>query len=136
MIGLVLVSHGGLAHEFIRTTGLILGKSVEGAQTVTIDARDDPGVVMDKISKAIKGADTGEGVIIFTDMFGGTPTNVALSFLQEGHVEVISGLNLAMLLQISTERNGRSLSEMANILKQTGRDNISLASDLLQGKGS
>ncbi len=135
MIGLVLVAHGGLAKELLRTAGVILGKTVETAVGVTIDAFDDPEKVSSEIHKAVKSVDQGDGVVIFTDMFGGTPSNIALSFLQLGRVEVISGVNLPMVLHICTNREGQAMSRIAETLQLVGREQISLASDILRGKG-
>jgi len=136
MIGLVLVAHGGLSQEFIKTTGLILGAPLEAVAGVTINAMDDPQQVSLAIQKAVKEVDDGDGVVILTDMFGGTPTNVALSLLKEGSIEVVSGMNLPMLLKVVESREGSVLAELAQSLKQAGREHISLASDILKGNGN
>jgi mannose PTS system EIIA component len=136
MVGVVLLAHGRLAEEFIRTTNMILGRPLEGVIGVAINAMDDPHFIADQIQGAVKKVDDGDGVVIFTDMFGGTPSNVALSFLVEGRIEVISGMNLPMLLKVVDEREGVGLQDLALALKQAGRENISLASDILHGNGN
>jgi mannose PTS system EIIA component len=136
MVGMVLVAHGGLSEEFIRTAGMILGRPLERVIGVAINAMDDPQYISDQIGNALKKVDDGDGVVIFTDMFGGTPSNVALTFLSEGRVEVISGMNLPMLLKVVESREGANLSDLAVSLKSTGREHISLASDILHGNGN
>jgi mannose PTS system EIIA component len=136
MVGIVILAHGGLAEEFIRTTNLVLGAPLDKVVGVAINAMDDPQVMADQIHNAVKKVDDGDGVVIFTDMFGGTPLNVALSFLQEGRIEVISGLNLPMILKLVDVRKGANLTDLALALKQAGRDNIFLASDILHGNGN
>ena len=136
MIGLVLVAHAGLSEEFIKTTGMILGQPLSAVAGVAINAMDNPAQVAKEIQDAVKKVDDGDGVVILTDMFGGTPTNVALSFLKEGSVEVVSGMNLPMLLMFVESREGSVLSELALSLKQAGREHISLASDILKGNGN
>ncbi|MCZ7585300.1 MAG: PTS sugar transporter subunit IIA [Deltaproteobacteria bacterium] len=126
----------GLSSEFLRTTGMILGKEPEGVVGIAINAMDDPQEVAEQIQGAVKKGRPGDGVIILTDMFGGTPSNVALSFLQDGRVEVISGMNLPMILKAVEVRDGLDLTDIAGALKQSGRDNISLASDILKGNGN
>lgn len=84
-----------------------------------------------KIASALKAADRGEGVLVLTDMFGGTPSNISLSFLDEQHVEVVTGLNLPMLIKLATFSEEKSLEELATFIKKYGQRNISVASELL-----
>jgi mannose PTS system EIIA component len=129
MIGIVLVAHGGLAQEFIKTVGEIIGNDLQAAIGVSVDAMDDPEIVTPKIEKAIKDVDQGEGVLIFTDMFGGSPSHLALRFLRAGHIDVISGVNLPMLLEAFLERENTNLSILVQSLQTRGKESISLASE-------
>jgi PTS system mannose-specific IIA component len=133
MVGVVLVSHPNLGDEFIRSAELICGK-LPSLVTVSIDTRKGVEELRRGIAEAIKSVDGGEGVLILTDMFGGTPSNMSLAFLREGQVEVLSGLNLPMLIKISTCREGRTLKELAKMVKEAGQRNINLASEILQKK--
>jgi PTS system mannose-specific IIA component len=133
MVGVVLVSHPNLGDEFIRSAELICGK-LPSLVTVSIDTRKGVEELRRGIAEAIKSVDGGEGVLILTDMFGGTPSNMSLAFLREGQVEVLSGLNLPMLIKISSCREGRTLKELAKMVKEAGQRNINLASEILQKK--
>ncbi len=133
MVGVVLVTHPNLGDEFIRSAELICGK-LPNLLTVSIDTRKGVEELRRGIAEAIKRVDTGEGVLILTDMFGGTPSNMSLAFLSEGRVEVLTGLNLPMLIKISNCRQGRTLKELAKIVKEAGQKNINLASEILQKK--
>ena len=133
MVGIVLVTHPNLGDEFVRSAELICGK-LPGLATVSIDTRKGVEELRKGIAEAIRSVDSGEGVLILTDMFGGTPSNMSLAFLQEGRVEVLTGLNLPMLIKISNCREGRSLQELARIAKEAGQKNIILASEILQKK--
>jgi PTS system mannose-specific IIA component len=135
MVGIVIVAHGNLPAEFIQTAQMVTGEDVEKIVPISIEPTESTDEVAAKIRTAITGVDDGDGVLIFTDMFGGTPSNVSLSFLSENKVEVISGINLPMLLQLVTQRNGASLAELGKKLQLIGRENISLASDLLRKNG-
>jgi PTS system mannose-specific IIA component len=133
MVGVVLVTHPNLGDEFIRSAELICGK-LPNLVTVSIDTRKGVEELRRGIAEAIKRVDVGEGVLILTDMFGGTPSNMSLAFLSEGRVEVLTGLNLPMLIKISNCRQGRSLKELAKMVKEAGQKNINLASEILQKK--
>lgn len=124
-----------MSSEFILTLEMILGSPIPSIVPISIHPSDSTMAVADKIKDAIKSVDENEGVVIFTDMLGGTPSNVALSFLDEDKVEVISGLNLPMIYQVATNRETESLADLGRILQKTGRENISLASELLRGNG-
>ena len=134
MVGIVIVAHGILPDEFIRVTGMITKARMERVAGVSINPDDKNKVLSNRIQKAIDGVNDGDGVIVFTDMFGGTPSNIALSFMEEEKVEIIFGLNLPMLLFAATRREGVSLSELILSLQQAGRESISLASEILRGK--
>jgi PTS system mannose-specific IIA component len=133
MVGVVLVTHPNLGEEFIRSAELICGK-LPYLATVPIDTHRGVEELREAIAKAIKSVDTGKGVLILTDMFGGTPSNMSLAFLNENRVEVVTGLNLPMLIKISNCRQGRSLQELAKMVKEAGQRNINLASEVLQKK--
>jgi PTS system mannose-specific IIA component len=133
MVGVVLVTHPNLGDEFIRSAELICGK-LPNLGTVSIDTRKGVEELRRGIAEAIKRVDVGEGVLILTDMFGGTPSNMSLAFLSEGRVEVLTGLNLPMLIKISNCRQGRTLKELAKMVKEAGQKNINLASEILQKK--
>jgi len=131
MVGIVLVTHPHLGEEFIRSAEMICGK-MPRVLTISIDTRKEVEELRRGIAEAIKKVDEGDGVLILTDMFGGTPSNMSLAFLQEGRVEVLSGLNLPMMIKLSNCREGRSLKELAKMVKEAGQKNINLASEILQ----
>ena len=133
MVGIVLVTHPHLGEEFIRSAEMICGK-MPRVLTISIDTRKEVEELRRGIAEAIKKVDEGDGVLILTDMFGGTPSNMSLAFLQEDQVEVLSGLNLPMMIKLSNCREGRSLKELAKMVKEAGQKNINLASEILQKK--
>ena len=133
MIGLVLVTHGQLAEEFRKAVEHVVGPQQDFA-TVSIGADDDMEQRRRDIIEAVAETDTGNGVVILTDMFGGTPSNLAISVMESGRIEVIAGVNLPMLIKLSSVRKG---DDMANALEQAqaaGRKYINVASQLLSGK--
>ena len=117
MIGILIVTHKELAEALISVWDLILGRG-EGVQAVSLDPNDSPEVSRQKIQRALSQVNNGSGVIILTDMLGGTPSNQALPFLQEGKVEVITGVNLPMLMKLPQIRQQTDLQEAAAALKQ------------------
>lgn len=133
MIGVVVVSHGNLATELLRAAEIIVGK-VENSVAVDID----PKMGMDDIHKAIEGAirtvDTGKGVLLLTDMFGGTPSNIGLSFLGTHRVEVVTGVNLPMMIKLPMSRASMSLPDLARHLQEYGQRNITIPGDMLKKK--
>ncbi len=131
MVGVVLVTHPNLGEEFIRSAEMICGK-MPRVLNVSIDTRKEVEELRRGIAEAIKKVDEGDGVLILTDMFGGTPSNMSLAFLQEDRVEVLTGLNLPMMIKLSNCREGRSLKELARMVKEAGQKNINLASEILQ----
>lgn len=134
MIGGVVVAHGLLAEEMINTAEMIVGK-IPNVAAVSIDMTSDVESSRDHIRRAIHEMDTGSGVVVFTDMFGGTPSNISLSFLDDGHIEVITGVNLAMLVQFSMAREKDAFADLVTALKQRGQENIHIASEFLQRRG-
>jgi len=131
MIGLIVIAHFDLAKEMVAATELIVGKQ-EQFESVGISPDEDIDKTRGKIIEALKKADSGDGVMILTDMFGGTPSNISLSFLEEGKVEVVTGVNLPMLIKLNTYREGRQLGELARFITQYGQNNIYLATDVLK----
>jgi mannose PTS system EIIA component len=130
MIGVVIVTHSALADEFLMATQQIVG-AVEGIEPISIDPSDPIEEVEARIKKGIKKVDMGRGVLILTDMFGGTPSNISLSFQEKGKVEIVTGINLPMLIKLSTLREEKTLDELASFIKSYGQKNIHLASEIL-----
>ena len=133
MIGLVLVTHGHLAEEFRRAVEHVVGPQ-ENFETVSIGADDDMEKRRQEIVDAVQRADTGSGVIILTDMFGGTPSNLAISVMETGRIEVIAGMNLPMLIKLSSVRAGDDMAAALQHAQAAGRKYINVASQLLGGK--
>jgi len=133
MIGLVLVTHGRLAEEFRNAVEHVVGPQ-ERLATVSIDADDDMERRRQDIVEAVKAVDNGSGVIVLTDMFGGTPSNLAISVMEAGRVEVIAGVNLPMLIKLSSVRKSNDLAKAIEEAQMAGRKYINVASQLLTGK--
>lgn len=131
MVGLLLVSHGRIAESFLEVSLEILGP-VEGVQVVSLAEPIDQEKVMEEIKKARKEIDKGEGILILTDMFGGTPANLCFSLLEDPMVEVLTGMNLPMILKILSDRKEASLAELARTAMRCGRENIYLAREILE----
>jgi PTS system mannose-specific IIA component len=130
MIGLVLVTHGRLAEEFLHALEHIVGKQ-DSIEAVCIGADDRMEDRRNDISAAIGRADKGSGVIILTDMFGGTPSNLAISLMELGRVEVVAGLNLPMLVKLARIRKDANLEKAASAAQDAGRKYINIASQIL-----
>jgi len=130
MIGIILVTHGKLAVEFVSAMEHVVGKQ-DGVVAVCIEPDDDVETRREDIAAAIARVDTGEGVILVTDLFGGTPSNLAISLLEAGRTEVIAGVNLPMLIRLAGVRKCKPLREAAEAALETGRCYIKLASELL-----
>lgn len=130
MIGLVIVTHGGLATEFRAALEHIHGPQ-EKMDAISIGPDDDMETRRDDILAAIKGVDNGDGVILLTDMFGGTPSNLAISVMEDAKVEVIAGVNLPMLIKLASVRGESSLDEAISEAQEAGRKYISVASKIL-----
>jgi len=133
MIGVLITTHGNLGSELIKAAELIRG-SLKGIIPISVDQTKGVEDLKKEISTAMKKLDQGQGVLILTDLFGGTPSNISLSFMKEGKVEVITGVNLPMLLKLPDIREGVSLKEFAQNIKDYGIKNISLASEILSKK--
>ena len=133
MIGLVLVTHGRLAEEFRHAVEHVVGPQ-ENFETIAIGADDDIEQRTREIVEAVERADTGAGVIVLTDMFGGTPSNLAISVMEAGRIEVIAGMNLPMLIKLTSVRAGDSMAAALEGAQTAGRKYINVASQVLSGK--
>jgi PTS system mannose-specific IIA component len=132
MIGVVVVTHCHLAEELICAAKLVVGEELKQFQAVSVDPKDGSDQIREKIVAAIRKVDTGQGILILTDMYGGTPSNISLSFLEEKKIEVITGVNLPMLLKLATYQNNLDLDQFAAFITDYGQRNINLASDVLK----
>ncbi|MFN7173438.1 MAG: PTS sugar transporter subunit IIA [Thermaurantiacus tibetensis] len=130
MIGLVLVTHGRIGAEFLAALEHIVGAQPQ-CRAITIDASDDMEAKRAEIAAAAAEVDSGEGVILLTDTFGGTPSNLAISLLGRDRLEVIAGVNLPMLIKLASVRKTKGVSEAADLAQEAGRKYISVASRLL-----
>jgi PTS system mannose-specific IIA component len=133
MIGLVLVTHGRLAEEFHHAVEHVVGQQ-EYLETVSIGADDDMEQRRRDIVDAVARADSGNGVIILTDMFGGTPSNLAISVMESGRIEVIAGVNLPMLIKLSSVRVTNDMAASLREGQDAGRKYINVASQVLTAK--
>ncbi|RMF11451.1 MAG: PTS sugar transporter subunit IIA [Alphaproteobacteria bacterium] len=133
MIGLVIVTHGALAREFHSALEHVHGPQ-EQIETISIGADDDMETRRNDILKAIASVDSGQGVILLTDMFGGTPSNLAISVMEQAKVEVIAGVNLPMLIKLASIRGEVELEEAITQAQEAGRKYINVASKILSGK--
>lgn len=134
MVGIVIVTHGLLGEALIETAAMIFDERPEAVTAVSIDLAEDVNRLRSKIDKAIKYVDQNDGIIILTDMFGGTPSNLSYSFLEEGRIEVISGVNLPVLIKAANMRNRETrLDVLAKTIEKYGKKSISLATDILKG---
>lgn len=130
MIGMVLVTHGRLAEEFIAATEHVVGAQ-QNIQAVCIGPDDDMEQRRLEILDAVKSVDVGDGVVLLTDMFGGTPSNLAISIMEKGKVEVIAGINLPMLIKLASVRPTMSLEDAVDAAKEAGLKYINVASQIL-----
>lgn len=130
MIGLVLVTHGRLAEEFVVAMEHVVGKQ-ERIATISIGPEDDMEGRRSDIAKAITDVDAGRGVIVLTDLFGGTPSNLAISLMEAGRVEVIAGINLPMLIRLGGARKTMKVTEAVAAAREAGRKYITVASEVL-----
>ena len=130
MIGLVLVTHGRLAEEFVVAREHVVGKQ-EQIASICIGPEDDMEGRRADIAEAIKGVDSGRGVIVLSDLFGGTPSNLAISLMEAGRVEVIAGINLPMLIRLGSARKTMKVTEAVAAARDAGRKYITVASEVL-----
>jgi len=130
MIGLVLVTHAGLATALKKSAEMIVG-TIEGCATVEVAPDERADDIMARVVAAVESVQA-DGAIILTDLFGGTPSNMAMSFLKEGCIEVVTGVNLPLMIEFCSRRGQLSVAELAADLQRTGRDGIIVAGDLLK----
>ena len=133
MIGIVIVTHGQLGETLIETAEFILGSRPESITAVSVNVNEDADKLRGKVARGIKAVNRKEGILVLTDMFGGTPSNLSYSFLEEGRVEVLSGVNLPILIKAVNARGKMELTELAETLEAFGKRSISLASSILKG---
>ena len=133
MIGIVLVTHGRLAVEFRQALEHVVGSQSQ-IESVTIGPDDDVEQRRYEIIEAVKRVDSGDGVAILTDMFGGTPSNLAISCMSRPKVEVLAGINLPMLVKLAKVRDNRPLPEAISMAQEAGRKYVTIASRVLAGK--
>jgi mannose PTS system EIIA component len=126
----VIVTHGQLASELLAAAEMIVG-AVKHIAAVSIGWHDDVEAARDEVERAIKHVSEGSGVLILTDMFGGTPTNITSMFLADGEVEVVTGVNLPMVIKLASQGEAESLADVARRVRDQGREGIYLAGDLL-----
>ncbi len=132
MIGILVVAHCELARELINAARMITGdtKKVEG---ISMNMQEDAQGLVNKIKKSLSRINEGSGVLILTDMFGGTPSNISLSFLEEKKVEIVTGVNLPMLIKVIRERENNTLAKLTEMANKQGRDSISQPGQILRG---
>jgi PTS system mannose-specific IIA component len=133
MVGILVVSHGRLAEALISSVEFLVGelKRIKG---LSIWPKESKKEIKHRIQQKIAEIDDGDGVVILTDIMGGTPTNIALSFLEDEKVEVVTAVNMPMLLTLSSYREGRSLKEIVRLVKRSGRRSITLAKEVFGRK--
>ncbi|MBI5252108.1 MAG: PTS fructose transporter subunit IIA [Desulfomonile tiedjei] len=132
MIGILLLTHAGLGQQFIDTARLIGLNSEDSLLALSIDPGQPPELLREQVAKSIKSVSRGNGVLILTDLFGGTPTNLSLSFLEDGKVEVVTGLNLPMIIKAVNSRKDSDLRTLAKLAAEAGKENIYLAGEFLR----
>jgi mannose PTS system EIIA component len=130
MVGMLVITHQRLAEEFIATAELIVGK-IENCVGLSLDPHLPVDDLRKQIDEAMDRVNDGDGVIVLTDMFGGTPSNLSLSFLNQEGIEVVTGVNLPMILRLAQSRQDHKVDELARVIKDYGRRSISLASEIL-----
>jgi len=129
-VGVVIVTHYRLGHEFLQALRLIVPEAPE-FHAVATEPNQPIEAMRRAIDDALRAADQGQGVLVLTDMFGGTPSNISLSFLEDRRVEVVTGVNLPMLIKLATLRDERPLEDLARFIKEYGQRNISVAREIL-----
>jgi mannose PTS system EIIA component len=133
MIGIVVVTHSRLGEALLEAAEFVLGSRPQAAVYVSIDLNQNVDRLREKVVAGIKKVNQDQGVLILTDMFGGTPSNISYSFLEEGRIEVLSGVNLPVLVQALEYRAKMPIGELAASVEAFGRKSIALASSILKG---
>ncbi len=132
MIGLVVICHEDMGAELVKAAEMIVGK-IEAVATVSVKQESAPETLMEELQRAVKKVDRKKGVMLFTDMFGGTPSNIALAFLGD-RIEVVTGVNLSMLIKFANHRDEKTLPELAKMVQEAAQKSIIIASQMLKGK--
>ncbi|HPC83920.1 MAG TPA: hypothetical protein P5234_10940 [Thermoanaerobaculaceae bacterium] len=134
MVGVLVISHGRLAAELLAAARAIEPALVEQARAITLEWNLDPEAAKREIARALQELDTGSGVIVLTDMFGGTPTNLSLGFLDPARSEVVTGANLPMLIKVASVRrqNNATLRQLARVVAEKGQKSIYVVSEILE----
>ncbi len=133
MIGILVITHGELGLHIIKSAQLIGLDSDESVAAVSIDpTTESHDVLREKVGKSISANDSGDGVLILTDLFGGTPANLSLSFLEDGKVEVVTGVNLPMIVRAINSRGDHDLVSLSKVVSDSGRESIYLAGEVLR----
>lgn len=130
MVGIVIVAHGRLAQAFVEAAEMIVGPS-DQLKSCSFSQENSVDQLRKILKTSIKDVDDGDGAIILTDMFGGTPSNISLSFLEHNKIEVVTGVNLPMVINALTKREGRKIGDLVHLLKDNGCKNIYIASEVL-----
>jgi PTS system mannose-specific IIA component len=130
-VGGVIVSHGQLANELLAAAATVIG-DISHVTAVSIGWHDDVEMARDQVERAIKSVSAGKGVLVMTDMFGGTPTNIAAMFLSDGEVEIVTGVNLPMVIKLASNTKDIPLSELAKEVEEQGKNSIYRTSVLLE----
>ncbi len=134
MIPVLVLTHGDLATSILESARMIDPHLVEDTDAVTLPWEVDTDAAASDLRKRLRAMDGGDGVLILTDMFGGTPSNLSYSFLEEGHIEVLSGVNLPVLIKAINSRPDMELTKLTECLETYGKKSISMASSILKGK--
>ncbi|OGF62359.1 MAG: hypothetical protein A2Y62_17065 [Candidatus Fischerbacteria bacterium RBG_13_37_8] len=134
MIGILLVTHGNLGNELLETARTIVGEELENARALSVGWNNHMTDINNKISALLKDLDRGDGVLVLTDMFGGTPSNVSFSFVGERKIEVLTGVNLPMIIKLYNHRGQISLESLAKMIVEQGRKSISLGSEFVSAQ--
>jgi PTS system mannose-specific IIA component len=133
MVGLVIVAHGSLGAELIRVAEMIVGK-LDGVAAVSVGSVAEVDKAREEVGAAIKKTQGKDGVLVLTDMFGGTPSNLSLAFLDEDNVEVLTGVNLPMIIKYANHRKDKGLKELLSLVKEGGLKSVIVASEMLHKK--
>ena len=134
MVGVVIVAHLNLAEELLKAAKMITNNKLDNFRTVSINPNDNPDQAREKVLNAVKCVDTGDGVLILVDMFGGTPSNLSLSLLAKGKTEIVTGSNLPMIIEAASSGQKMTLNELVDILTLSGQKGIRSASEILNKK--
>jgi PTS system mannose-specific IIA component len=134
MVGVIIVAHMQLAEELLKVAQIITSSALDNFMAVSINLDDDPDRAREKLLTAVKTVDNGEGIIIIVDMFGGTPSNLSLSLLTRGKIEIVTGANLPMIIEAASNSQKLSLNELVGMLTASGQREIRSAGEVLDKK--